>query len=559
MPVFSRLAAIAALIIAIATGGLVAATDARAAGALGALEQFLPQDSGDGTWRYGRAGGGFVMENMNDPSAIQYFYVGAREGAHGRRIETTVTISPGGQGGAGLLYAYDDRSRDYFAFTVETTGEIKVWRRDANGFNEAANFGPRVDPSAMTRLTVDETAGKASLYVNGEYLGAMEGPDFANGGTGIIAGGIVSARFAGFTDAEKTAGAPAATSTAAAPAASAAPASLPEVALVLKPVQVVDQSGPYGAALAYTTYIPEGWKTEGGVVWNPPNGCHKGGELIWGASSPDDAYGIGFAPPISWGASNYGGSATGCLQADLPDAVSVVKAYLQLAPELQAQVLGVERNADIEQLVRQASAQIAHLPNTQSWVDGAVVRISVVEDGRPAEAFFITLTYHWRTATPDGFGQGGMLVAAGGVMEFALIVKAPPGKLDAGHPGFDAVLGNLRADPRWTRMVAQWWASQQRPVSTGATSGGSSGSSVTDMMFESWKRREGMKDAGHASAVNGIWEVQNYQTSQGVVALSQNYSNTWELQNGTLVQTNDANFNPMQTFNEFGTQLAPTR
>ena len=79
------------------------------------------------------------------------------------------------------------------------------------------------------------------------------------------------------------------------------------------------------------------------------------------------------------------------------------------------------------------------------------------------------------------------------------------------------------------------------------------------MMFESWKRREGMNDAGQSAAVNGILEVENFQTSQGAVALSQNYANTWELGNGVLVQTNDANFNPMQTFNEFGTQLAPTR
>lgn len=564
-----RFAIIAALFIGFVVGGHCAAlSEARAADAMGALSDVLPQGGQEAPWRYDRPAGGFVIENRDDPYAIQYFYIGAGDQSGGRNIDATVALAPGGQGGAGLLYAFDDATRHYFAITVETTGEVKVWRRDGNGFNEAANFGPRVDPGAPTRLTIEETAGKAALYLNGDYLGALEGPEIGRGGVGVIAGGVVSARFSAFSDGRPGAPSPAADlgSPTAAPVTTpvtapvrAAAAALPDGALVLEPVQVIDQTAPFGPTPAFSTYVPRGWKTEGGVVWNPANGCHRGGELIWGASSPDDAYGIGFAPPISWGASNYGGTATGCLQMDLPDAASAAQAYLQLSPDLQAKVLGVEQNADMATLVRQLSSQIVPLPNVQSWVDGVVLRISVVDEGRPAEAFFITLTHHWRAATPDGWGQGGMLISTGGVMEFALVVKAPPGKLDAGHPGFDAILGNLRADPRWNQRVAQWWASQRRPVSTGGGAGTSGGSSVSDMMFESWKRREGMNDAGQSAAVNGILEVENFQTSQGAVALSQNYANTWELGNGVLVQTNDANFNPMQTFNEFGTQLAPTR
>ncbi|WP_146347044.1 hypothetical protein [Falsiphaeobacter marinintestinus] len=329
--------------------------------------------------------------------------------------------------------------------------------------------------------------------------------------------------------------------------------------LHVKPVRIIDQNSPAGAIEAYRTLAPVDWSIEGGILWNPPSGCHRGGQLVWEAMSPDKSYSLSFLPPISWSASNRGAPGVGCLNMDLTDSEQMMRGYLQAAGLAGAQIIKVERPAELTQIMQAWTAPFltGHVYGQQRWADATVVQTRARLDGREYDTAIITISLHYQITTPDPLWPSNPIISRGGNSAYLLALSTPVGQLDAGHPAFSVILQNLRANPAWNKVVAQWWARQNRRPSGGGSSGGES---VTDLMFESWKRREGIKDQGHASSVNSIWEVQPYHLPDGgEVTLSQDYGNAWLLEDDTIILTDDNLFNPLQQEGQFGQQLVPVR
>jgi hypothetical protein len=187
-----------------------------------------------------------------------------------------------------------------------------------------------------------------------------------------------------------------------------------------------------------------------------------------------------------------------------------------------------------------------------------MLRTRTTHEGITSEQAVIGVTLHAEMSMADV--TGAPMVSRSGNTALVLVLSTPPGELETGHPAFPAILANFRPDPQWVQAVASWRARQlgdHRDILTSSTA--SSGESVGDMMFESWKRRNAMSDAGHTRSVDSIMEVQPWQSSTGPVMLSQNYANAWELGDGTIVMTNDANLNPMQTFGQTGQEMNALR
>jgi len=195
-----------------------------------------------------------------------------------------------------------------------------------------------------------------------------------------------------------------------------------------------------------------------------------------------------------------------------------------------------------------------NLPNTRQWIDGVAVEFSAEADGVRNDGVMILISSHREARSQNAMGTSRFRI---GQTELIVVFSTPPGKLEESHPAFGVILNNIQPDPQWSRAVAQWHRSQRsapgRPDSS-MTSNSSDGS-IGDMMFESWQRRNDMNSAGQQSSIDGIREVQPWQTSTGTVRLSQNYNHAWELENGNLVMTNNANFNPMQAYHQSGEPL----
>ena len=515
---------------------------------LGRLAPYLPSNGQDGDWHIEYTGGSFSIANAGDPNAIRYYFVEPADGAEGRRtIVADLQIAPEGSGSAGLLYGLNPTRDVYHMMTLDAHGLFSIFRRDADGFRPMVQqTSDAFRPGKVNRLTLTESGDEVSFAINGVGMGSIGGDLFGWGSTGIAAVGDVRATFTFFSEGSDD-------------DQSRTQSTEPPVVarfpdLRMKPVEIIDQNGPAGQMVAYHTLIPEGWKTEGGVRWSPsdgPQGCFTGARLMWGTGSPDEAYGFAILDPMSWGVANYG-NASGCLREDLTDAEAAMQAYFRLV-NVPFEIAKVERPPELAPMISgfQQGWQ-APAPSVRTWVDGVVLTGTLTNDGRKSDGAVLAVTRHMEMQLADNIMRSGHTA-------LVLAFSTPPGEIEGGHPAFAQILMNLRVNPQWQAMEQQWWQRKRAETSgrlDASIAAARSGGSIGDMMFESWKRREAVNDAGHGKSVNGIWEVQPWQTpSGGTVLLDQNYNHAWELENGTIHLTNDANFNPMQDMGQFGQEM----
>lgn len=530
---------------------------------LGRLAQYLPVTGQDDIWRYTNNGDSFEIKNVGDPNAIKYFYVGTESGTEGRRkIDVVLEVHPESRGSAGILYGLNDARDQYHMLTLDAQGMVRIYRRDGEGFRPLVEQSSSAfQQGAGNMLSIEENGDEISYLLNGTSLGSVGGDLFGFGDVGLAAVGDVQAYFTLFNDTggSDQSGTPTQQTEERTAQAPEGAASRPEETLEVRQVQIMDQAGPAGQpVVAYETLVPAGWKTQGGVKWSNADGqggCFTGAEMMWGTGTQNEGYGIAFMDPISWGMSSTGPVRYMCLGQDLTDAEMVARTYFQaISGAMQVDIEDVQRAPELEPVVQLIGEgwRAGWPSSTNVWVDGVLVRARVRTQTRENDAYFVVISKH-AEATHSG------IQIRDGRTALILGIFTPVGKLDEGHPGFASVLNNLRANPQWKQLEQQWWVAKlQQPRPSGGGSGGvvKDTTSVGDMMFESWKKREGMKDAGHSASVSGIWEVQPWKTPSGsTVMLNQNYNHAWELQNGSIVLTNNANFNPMQTYNQTGQQM----
>lgn len=534
---------------------------------MGPLAKFLPNDGSDGAWTAVNRNGTLSLSNTADPGALTYFYTDADAGPDSRRrISVDVTMRPAGDSAlAGILYAFDPKTRSYFLFVLQLGHKVSLIRRDANGFKPMIESrSPSVTDGTNT-LVIDETAEGITLLVNGDQVAEIGTSGIGRGGVGIIAGGTVEATFANFSLGQQKAGlTPRSRHEGLVPAKSGAPAtktaagSYDTAPLRLRPVQILDSTGPFGPAVAYRTLLPDGWKAEGGVVWPSAGSCVSGPQLQWSAESADGGWSVAFLPLTSWGVSSDG-IPFGCLNQDLADAEAVARVYARSLPDLKLTDLRFERLPDMAPFVQQLSAGLVQLSGMRGWTDGGVLSATLTDPkGGRHDAGIFLVTQHIEmdnsqlSGVPGGarFGSTGLVIA----------MSAPPGHGDDESPEIIAILQNLKVDPHWNQAV-QKWREAQRPKKSGTgKSVAEINSSILDDSMASFQRRGAMSDAGQSASVRGIWETQRYaDTSGNPIELDMHYKHAWELDDGSVVQTDDALFNPMQTFGEAGTELEPMK
>lgn len=524
---------------------------------LGRLGQYLPASGQDDIWRFTNNGNSFEIENIGDPQAIKYFFVGPENGTEGRRqINVVLEIHPDSTGSAGMLYGLNDARDLYHMLTLDAQGMVRVFRRDGEGFRSLLEQSSSAfQQGRANMLTIEENEDEISYLLNGTSLGSVGGDLYGFGGVGLAAVGDVQAYFTTFSDGATSdqSGNAEPTDTTLAPNRTV---SLPSDAIEMRPVQIMDQNGPTGQPLAaYETLVPSGWKAQGGVKWSNADGqagCFTGAGLMWGTGTQDEAYGLAFLDPLSWGMSTNGPVGYMCLGQDLTDAEMVSRVYFQaISNAMQVTIKDVQRAPELEPLTQLiGQAWRASWPaSAKVWVDGVVIRAHVRTQQRENDAYIVVITKHAEANYSGAVYRDGRTAMIMGIF-------TPVGKLDEGHPGFAPIINNLRVNPQWKQLEHQWWVNKLNQPRPNPSSVAKADTSIGDMMFESWKKREGMRDAGHAKSVNGIWEVQPWKTPSGnTVMLNQNYNHAWQLQNGSIVLTNNANFNPMQAYNQTGQQM----
>jgi hypothetical protein len=138
-------------------------------------------------------------------------------------------------------------------------------------------------------------------------------------------------------------------------------------------------------------------------------------------------------------------------------------------------------------------------------------------------------------------------------------MEAPKAIFEQAKKDFINALINFKVNPNWLQANNQYYAQasqqsnaghQQRMAAIQAQGQASRNisntySSISDSNHESWKRRNGMTDAGHAKSVDAVWDRSNMNDQNGnQYKVEGYYDNVWKGGNDQYIGTNNTNWNP---------------
>ncbi len=160
-----------------------------------------------GPWDISVQGDQATFENRADPNLVKYAYATSTHAAPFRiAVEVKLEALPGEPPpmGAGLIYGYDDRTKDYWAFMLAPDGGVGIYRRKGSLQRRASTRSGDPSPDGWRRLEVLEHERGFSLYVDGKRSFGMGGPETApRRGVGVIVAGKGRFHFRSFAGAKE--------------------------------------------------------------------------------------------------------------------------------------------------------------------------------------------------------------------------------------------------------------------------------------------------------------------------------------------------------------------
>lgn len=335
-------------------------------------------------------------------------------------------------------------------------------------------------------------------------------------------------------------------------------------ALHVKQVEIVDRNGFDRPLTAFTILVPSHWQTDGGVVWDPNNFCNRSGyNFAWKAGLPDDSEGVAVLPAITW--TSVQGDA--CPQLQIGSARDLLTVYArQLLPN--AQILDYRQRPDLlKDLQSLAYRQDMYGMISEMNVDAGEILLGFTENGRDMRASIAAQVMIWRmsspampTAMPEIVIPG--IDIGGGSSLPAFAAVAPAGRLDL--RAAEMIRKSIRPGLEWSQKIAQHNATMNRMQAQHASEmsriTSEANAAISDIIHQGYQDRERIRDRTQREQIEAIRGVETYNDpiNGGTVQLDNTYSQAWQLQDGSYVLTDDAFFNPVQTFGMTGQQLQVT-
>lgn len=154
------------------------------------------------TWTLEMTGAGYSLKNTTNDNAFRYFWTVGDESEFGRRtISTTVTI--GGNdpsAGAGLIYGYEEEPEHLYLFIIEPDGTAGLYQYGGDDVGHVQSVETDLVTPGENQLTLAEDGATIHMSVNGEEVMQYVAEDTGRGAVGIVAWGIGTYSFTGFTE-----------------------------------------------------------------------------------------------------------------------------------------------------------------------------------------------------------------------------------------------------------------------------------------------------------------------------------------------------------------------
>lgn len=336
-------------------------------------------------------------------------------------------------------------------------------------------------------------------------------------------------------------------------------------------VEIMDRQGFERPLVAYTMFVPSGWRGEGGVEYPQPDGCGLISRLRWKATAPDGIGTIEIVPEEKWSSGNFPMPQNSCLQSSVGAARPYLEWWVQ-RNRRGARIMDYRPRPDMLKAFEGLSRNDTRL-GLRSWVDGGEILIAYQENGKPVREAISTVVFFTHTRMPTlGNGQAIEMLQGASTPGFAM--RMPEGVLN--FKMIEALRQSIRSAPEWSALVRK--ATDERTRATMDANrrmsednmreirkrgeiAAQTRSEIADIQMGTWQSRNESMDRTQRETIESIRGVETYNDPHygGTVQLSSQYQHAWQLRDGSYVLTDDVNFDPNRAFGVQGTLLKPTQ
>lgn len=337
--------------------------------------------------------------------------------------------------------------------------------------------------------------------------------------------------------------------------------------------EILDRHGFEKPMVAFTMFIPAGWKGDGDIEYVLNNPCLMERRLKYQATSPDGIGAITIAPEEKWGFSNMPVQ-DNCPHPQITTARGYLESWVQryrpgarvldyrARPDLSTPYKYVERNEN----------------GMRAWSEGGEILAGYQVNGKAVREAISVLIFFVRSEFP---GINGNIVSFAGFTGPAFGMRMPEGTLN--FKMVEALRQSVLPAPQWKALQDR--AAAQRQAENAATArkigeinhqiamdnirGAADRSAIiaqtaddiNKIQMGTWQNTSESMDRTQRERIESIRGVETYNDPHygGTVQLSNQYQHAWQLRDGSYVLTDDVNFDPNRALGVEGTRLKPTQ
>lgn len=329
---------------------------------------------------------------------------------------------------------------------------------------------------------------------------------------------------------------------------SSAPAKSASAPLRLRKIEVND---PGIGCTAFSMLVPDGWKHEGGVVWQ-----HQYSNLAsakFRVSDPKSSAALEVFPviPACWDesggivAASQGQNYMGNLVYPPPrDAREYTERYFVPVCRANARGLKIVGQTPLPDVVREVEKNVQEA-GVQKTVSAGKVRLEYEENGKSiTEDVYLTIVRARSPMMPS------MVVWT---LEHQYSFRAEKERIDAQAPLLQAMVASVRVDLQWyagyAQVVQLWQQGQMQSIrDAGELSRriSQNNDEVLASMRSSWQARQASQDRMAREFSESIRGVETYHQpfEEREIQLPGGYRDVWTNRAGDYVFSNDAGFDP---------------
>lgn len=307
----------------------------------------------------------------------------------------------------------------------------------------------------------------------------------------------------------------------------------------------------------FTLLVPEGWKVEGGMQRTPPELRNMFTLTDLLVEAPDGRS-IHFYPAISYRYSDYTQAqpmqpVDGTFFLAPPESIGQWILYMaQINPDptiTNLQLISEEPLPDLTRTLQQMFAgqmqelrQMQHAPGGEAFMDvgGTKVIFKYNQNGKPMEETFLV---GWHMMIMRTYGRVAM--ANWGIVDMRSLA-GPAGSDYINDPALVTIAQSIRYNPRYYEAMHRYYQRTfHRPPPKTVKQLQKNNTSVNDILYDGWKKRSGMTDAGQRREIDMIHERTPYTAPDGnTVYLSSHYQRVYSDGQDRYILSNDANWDP---------------